>query len=267
MSGGRTDPGQDPTSGGRNGPPVAGPERVSALLFAWETRRFSPARRALVAWWQRSRRLLLRAGAGALLVLLGAAVVVEPQQEDGSLARESLLLRELRQARQSLQARDGEIELVQLELNRMQAIFDHSRRYRIPADMAAAIYDIALSEGIDPALAFSLVRVESGFMRSAVSSAGAVGLTQVMPSTARWLDPDLAYTDLFERDTNLRLGFRYLRMLIEQYRGDLHLALLAYNRGPNRVDEILRSGGDPSNGYARLVRAGMARQASTASTP
>jgi hypothetical protein len=211
----------------------------------------------MVSWWRRRRRPVLAIAAGATLILLGAAVAAEPLDEE-PLKREISLIRELRELRQALQARDGELELVRLEMNRMQAILDHSRRHRIPADLAAAIYDISLSEGIDPALAFSLVRVESGFVRGAVSSAGAVGLTQVMPSTARWMDPHIAYTDLFERDTNLRLGFRYLRILIEQYRGDLHLALLAYNRGPNRVDDILRAGGDPSNGYARLVRAGMA---------
>jgi soluble lytic murein transglycosylase-like protein len=212
----------------------------------------------MVSWWRRRRRPVLAIAAGATLILLGAAAAAEPLDEE-PLKREISLIRELRELREALQARDGELELVRLEMNRMQAILDHSKRYRIPADLAAAIYDISLSEGIDPALAFSLVRVESGFVRGAVSSAGAVGLTQVMPSTARWLDPHIAYTDLFERDTNLRLGFRYLRILIEQYRGDLHLALLAYNRGPNRVDDILRAGGDPSNGYARLVRAGMVR--------
>jgi soluble lytic murein transglycosylase-like protein len=210
----------------------------------------------MVSWWRSRRRPLAAVVVVATLILMGAAVAAEPQ-DDGSLHRESRLIRELRELRQTLQARDGELELARLELNRLHAILEYSQRHRIPADLATAIYDIALSEGIDPALAFSLVRVESAFVRNAVSSAGAVGLTQVMPATARWMDPEIAYNQLFERDTNLRLGFRYLRTLIEQYRGDMHLALLAYNRGPNRVDEILRSGGDPSNGYARLVRAGM----------
>jgi soluble lytic murein transglycosylase-like protein len=58
---------------------------------------------------------------------------------------------------------------------------------------------------------------------------------------------------------NLRLGFRYLRMMLEQYDGDLHLALLAYNRGPGRVDGILRAGGDPNNGYSSNVQNGAFR--------
>jgi soluble lytic murein transglycosylase-like protein len=47
--------------------------------------------------------------------------------------------------------------------------------------------------------------------------------------------------------------------MLEQYNGDMHLALLAYNRGPNRVDDILRRGGDPSNGYVGMVRSAMRR--------
>lgn len=232
--------------------------RVPDLLFEWETRHLGPVRRAFAAWWRRPRGPVLT------LMVLGLAaagtVGLLGRPQAGAAATEPLEA-QLRTARSALQARQGELELARLELNRLQQIVDHSKDYRIPADLAAAIYDIAVTEGVDPALAFSLVRVESSFTRRAVSSAGAVGLTQVMPSTAFWLQPGISYDQLFDRDTNLRLGFRYLRMMLEQYRGDLHLALLAYNRGPTRVDDILRGGGNPSNGYDRIVRAGMARDA------
>jgi soluble lytic murein transglycosylase-like protein len=240
-------------------PPRSGSDRVSGLLFQWETRHFSPWRRGAIAWWRGSRRVTAAIVAATALFLLGAAVAMDPpaRPADRTLSVEE----RLRQAEERLSARQGELELARLELKRLSAIVAQSRQHRIPADLAAAIHDIAVSEGIDPALAFSLVRVESGFTRRAVSSAGAVGFTQVMPSTAFWLQPGLSHSDLFEQDTNLRLGFRYLRMMLEQYEGDLHLALLAYNRGPNRVDEILRAGGDPSNGYAALVRNGARRPA------
>ncbi len=153
-------------------------------------------------------------------------------------------------------AREGEIELVRLQLARANRILKESGRRDIPADLAGAIYDAAEVEGISTDIAFSLVDVESDFMRRAVSPAGAVGLTQVMPRTAFWLDPKLRYADLFERDTNLRLGFRYLREMIHHYDGNLDLALLAYNRGPGRVNSILRGGGNPSNGYERAVLRG-----------
>jgi soluble lytic murein transglycosylase-like protein len=236
--------------------------RISELLFHWETRHLAAPQRAMVYWWRRSRRSISGAAVGVLLFMMGAVfsqgrdgaagAVAGPRHGAGAAALEA----QLRDTQNLLRARQGELALAGLELNRLQRIVEHSQRHRIPADLAASIHDIAVSEGVDPALAFSLVRVESGFTRRAVSSAGAVGLTQVMPSTAFWLQPGLSYHDLFEPATNLRLGFRYLRMMVEQYEGDLHLALLAYNRGPNRVDEILSRGGDPSNGYDRLVRAG-----------
>jgi soluble lytic murein transglycosylase-like protein len=150
-------------------------------------------------------------------------------------------------------ARTGELNLLRIEMSRLRAIHDRSARHDIPSDLAGSIYDGARSEGLDVSLAFSLVDVESRFAPDAVSSAGAVGLTQVMPATAYWLDPQLAYEDLFRTETNLSLGFRYLNMLLEQYRGDLRLALLAYNRGPARVDSIRGAGGDPSNGYSEAV--------------
>jgi soluble lytic murein transglycosylase-like protein len=86
-----------------------------------------------------------------------------------------------------------------------------------------------------------------------VSWAGAVGYTQVMPATARWMDPRVRRSDLFEADVNLRLGFEYLSYLLEYYEGDLRLALTAYNRGPGTVDRLVEQGRDPENGYADKV--------------
>jgi soluble lytic murein transglycosylase-like protein len=210
--------------------------------------------RGVPAWWRDSRKLVVSLTIAGAMFVLGAAAAREPQLEHANVSLE----RELRRTQSALTARQGELELARLELGRLSRIVEQSSAHRIPADLASSIYDIALTEGVDPGLAFSLIRVESGFTRRAISSAGAVGYTQVMPSTAFWLQPGLGRDDLFERDTNLRLGFRYLRMMIEQYDGDLHLALLAYNRGPGRVDEILRAGGDPSNGYSLNVRNGLA---------
>ena len=57
--------------------------------------------------------------------------------------------------------------------------------------------------------------------------------------------------------TNLRIGFRYLRTLIREQRGDLKLALLVYNRGPVAVAQDLARGVDPTNGYERVVMRGL----------
>lgn len=137
---------------------------------------------------------------------------------------------------------EGLVELQATALQRLQRIHRQSARYQIPADLAAAIEDIARSEGLDPDLAFRLVAVESGFRGNAVSPKGAIGYTQILPTTARLLDPRVTDRDLFERDTNLRLGFRFLRYLLDVYGGDVALALDAYHRGPAVVDRLRATG-------------------------
>jgi soluble lytic murein transglycosylase-like protein len=129
----------------------------------------------------------------------------------------------------------------------------HALRYRISMQLAADIERAAMAEGIDPDLAFRLVQVESGFHERAVSSAGALGLTQLMPATARELQPGITREQIFERGTNLRLGFRYLHWLLRLYDGRLDEALHAYNRGPGTVARVRAAGGDPANGYADRV--------------
>jgi len=150
--------------------------------------------------------------------------------------------------------RDAQSDLSQLqsEFEQLRVVQEYSTAFRIPADLAEAIREAAQREDLDPDIAFRLVATESSFRRRAISSVGAVGYTQLMPSTASWLEPGLTEGDLFDRDTNLRLGFRYLRMLLDQY-GDARIALLAYNRGPGIVSGIMARGGDPANGYARQI--------------
>ena len=122
--------------------------------------------------------------------------------------------------------------------------------------LAESIYDLALEEKIDPDIAFGLVRTESEFKATAQSHVGAVGLTQLMPATARWMRPGTQVADLRKPEVNLSIGFRYLAELIDKYDGDKKLALLAYNRGPGTVDRVLKRGGDPDNGYAKAVFTG-----------
>lgn len=138
------------------------------------------------------------------------------------------------------------------EIEGLRLVQQYSTSFRIPADLARAIGEAAEREDLDLDLAFRLVATESSFRRRAISPVGAIGYTQVMPTTAAWLEPGITEGDLFDRDTNLRLGFRYLRMLIDQY-DDERLALLAYNRGPGAVSRIMANGGDPANGYARQI--------------
>jgi soluble lytic murein transglycosylase-like protein len=138
------------------------------------------------------------------------------------------------------------------EANRMAAV-RYALRYGISYDLAADVWAIAREEGVDPDLAFRLVRVESRFYERAVSPAGALGLAQLMPATAAEMQPGITREQIFDRKTNLRLGFRYLRWLLDVYDGDVAEALHAYNRGPGTVARIRAAGGDPANGYADLV--------------
>ncbi len=154
---------------------------------------------------------------------------------------------------QQLDAANGEVALARLQLDRANAILANSAKYQIPADLAGAIYDIALAEGIDPALGYQLVKIESNFKADARSSAGALGYTQVQPATARYYEPSVTEKELFQRDVNLRIGFRFLSDLLQRFDRDTHLALLAYNRGPTKVTQILARGGDPANGYSAAV--------------
>jgi soluble lytic murein transglycosylase-like protein len=128
--------------------------------------------------------------------------------------------------------------------------------YKVPVHLAADIHEAAVSESIDPKIAFGLVRAESRFRSTIVSPVGAVGLTQVMPATARWLVPGTSSADLRDPETNLKVGFKYLHSLLDRYEGNEKLALTAYNRGPGTVSKILHRGGDPDNGYAEMVMTG-----------
>lgn len=222
---------------------------MSSALLQWEQENVSPIRRRLGEWWAMLRRPIWALLFGGFAFLLGIYAATSPS----SPLSDHIVHRKLQSAEIALKARQGELELARLELARYANIVDYSKQYKIPADLAMAIYDIALAEGIEPGLAFRLVRVESEFFERAVSPVGAVGLAQLMPKTAFEMDPSLGYSDLFDRETNLRLGFRYLRQMIAKYDGDLRLALLAYNRGPGTVDRIRRAGGDPANGYDRAV--------------
>ncbi|MFQ5550037.1 MAG: lytic transglycosylase domain-containing protein [Gemmatimonadales bacterium] len=152
----------------------------------------------------------------------------------------------------------GQLAVTQLRLVRAETILSYSSRFGVTADLATLIYDVAISEGIDPELAFRLVDVESGFDPRAVSAVGAIGLAQVMPNTAQFFD-DMTRDMLFEPETNLRIGFRHLGFLLERYDGDARLALLAYNRGANRVAELIDAGADPRNGYATTIIDGYLR--------
>jgi hypothetical protein len=158
--------------------------------------------------------------------------------------------------RQELDSTKGEMDLLRARYERADRIINFSTRFAIPANLATHILDASMAEGIDPELAFRLVRLESDFNPRATSHVGAVGLTQMMLPTARYYERGITREKLYEPTTNLRIGFRYLRGLIGQYHGNAKLALLVYNRGEVAVNNALQAGLDPSNGYDRILTKG-----------
>ena len=144
----------------------------------------------------------------------------------------------------------------EMEAQRTSTIESLASTFRVELPLAEDIHDAAVNFEIDPEVAFGLVQAESSFRKAVVSPVGAVGLTQVMPATARDVEPGTTRGDLMNPEVNLRIGFKYLRQLLEKYEGDQELALTAYNRGPGTVDRLLERGRDPDNGYAEKVLTG-----------
>lgn len=132
------------------------------------------------------------------------------------------------------------------------AVFNSRATARVPAHVETAIHDAARQHGLDPRLVAAVARRESAFDENAVSNAGACGVMQLMPATARYL----GVTNVFDARQNIFGGARYLRTLLDTFGGDLDLALAAYNAGPGAVE---RYRGVPPYGetkaYVAAVRA------------
>ncbi len=99
------------------------------------------------------------------------------------------------------------------------------------------------SGSLDPLLVLSVIRVESSFRENAVSNYGAIGLMQVTPDTAEWLNKRYRTNfDVHNPSDNIALGCMYLQYLLEKD-GNLETALVHYNTGPYASEEIKTDAG------------------------
>jgi soluble lytic murein transglycosylase-like protein len=117
-------------------------------------------------------------------------------------------------------------------------------------EIDSSIVMAAARHNVDPNLVRAVVKVESNFNSNAVSRKGAMGLMQLMPSTARSLN----VKNPFDPDQNVDAGVRHLKQLLENYGGDVNLTLAAYNAGSGAV---ARSAGVPhfaeTQNYVRRI--------------
>jgi len=139
---------------------------------------------------------------------------------------------------------DGHQEAVDREL--ATALYSSSAALRAPSQRqlvsslpyGGVILETARRHGLDSLLLAAVVETESSFDAEAVSPQGAVGLMQILPTTAK----SLGIADPQDPQRNLEAGSRYLRSLLSRFDGDVELALAAYNAGPTTV---ARYGGMP----------------------
>lgn len=109
-----------------------------------------------------------------------------------------------------------------------------------PLEYGDAILEWSTAYELNPAWVAAVIRCESNFQPTAVSSAGAMGLMQIMPATGLWIAEQLQWADtaslpLYDPSTSIALGTWYLRYLLDRFRGS-DVALMAYNAGPANVD-------------------------------
>jgi len=133
--------------------------------------------------------------------------------------------------------RNGVIDRMISTSERTREEFDFAQRF--PSPYREALEAHARSAGLEPTWVYGLIRQESRFIEDIRSSAGASGLMQLMPATARWVARKAGMNDysadrVTEVDVNLRLGTTYLRMVLDDLDGHPALATAAYNAGPGR---------------------------------
>jgi hypothetical protein len=114
---------------------------------------------------------------------------------------------------------------------RLRTNFGFGKLSRSPAEFDSIISSCASEFRVDKSLVKAVIQAESGYNPNAVSSKGAAGLMQLMPGTAQ----DLKVADSFNPTDNIRGGVRYLRFLLDTFKGNVTLALAAYNAGLARV--------------------------------
>lgn len=110
------------------------------------------------------------------------------------------------------------------------------------------ILEYSRKNNIDPFLVAAIMKNESGFDKKAVSSAGAVGLMQIMPETGRWIAEQMGLEnysdyDLYTTRTNIRMGCWYVGELNHEFKNNMTLVMVAYNAGRGQTKLWMQENG------------------------
>ena len=127
-----------------------------------------------------------------------------------------------------------------------------ARRFGVGRRLAAIITRQAREAGVEPAMAFGIIAIESGFDPHAIGREGERGLMQIKPSTARAYDRRITAQALHDPALNVRLGLRHLTREVEFF-GDRSLGLMSYRMGRARLEREMADGVPPRDGYAERV--------------
>ena len=140
----------------------------------------------------------------------------------------------------------------------MQADYWDDLEKRFPLAHRDLVQTNAKLHGVEAAWTFAIIRQESAFTEDAKSHAGAMGLMQLMPATAKQVAHNLQVrfhrNDLLDASTNVMLGVSFLRRMLDQFKGNKVLATAAYNAGGHRVTKWLpKEGSIPADLWVELV--------------
>ncbi len=169
----------------------------------------------------RKRLLIYLAVAGALSALPAAADIYKYEDSEGVVHFTDA-------------PTDRRFKIFMRDIKRDQKLrtnFKLSACVRDPKEFEHIINSCSLRYGVDMSLVKAVIQAESGYNPNAVSRKGAAGLMQLMPKTAQ----DLKVSNSFDPSENIRGGVRYLKFLLDTFKGDVSLALAAYNAGLSKV--------------------------------
>jgi soluble lytic murein transglycosylase len=169
------------------------------------------------------------------------------------------LSRELQaQGRIGMSARAGQRLLRTLNTNPNAGLPKALLSLSYPPAFAAGVTKYAQDSRISPLLLLAFIRQESFFDPRAESGAGALGLTQVLPSTAKALADQLKAGSvererLLQADLNLRLGARYMSDQLSKFDNEIYVAFAAYNAGPNGAQRWRKTAGDDADVFLEVI--------------